>query len=120
MFHADPKGILALVAVALCWALAVVLFRTGSRGSMARKLSLLLVFEGVTLGTSDATLLLLTSVEDTFNQYPWLEPWTWKVHAFGDCVMLFLYPLFLAPALQTRLTRPFTDKRFKSAYWLLP
>jgi hypothetical protein len=39
MFHADPRGFLALLAVAMCWALAVVLYRVGVPGSAARKLS---------------------------------------------------------------------------------
>ncbi len=42
-------GILGLVAIAACWGLAVVLYRVGTAGSVARKLALLLVIEGVTL-----------------------------------------------------------------------
>ena len=45
-------GILGLVAIAACWALAVVLYRVGTAGSVARKLSLLLVVEGFTLTTA--------------------------------------------------------------------
>ncbi len=49
MFQANSVGILALVALAMCWGLAVVLYRVGTTGSVARKLSLLLVVEGATL-----------------------------------------------------------------------
>ncbi len=45
-------GILGLVAIAACWGLAVVLYRVGTAGSVARKLALLLAIEGVTLLTA--------------------------------------------------------------------
>lgn len=51
MFHI---GVLGLVAIAACWGLAVVLYRVGPPGSMARKLALLLVVEGVALFTAVA------------------------------------------------------------------
>ena len=49
MFQASAMGIMGLFAVAMCWALAVVLYRVGESGSVARKLALLLVVEGITL-----------------------------------------------------------------------
>lgn len=52
MFHANPEGVLAVAAILLSWALAVVLHRVGAPGTMARKLSLLLIIEGFVLGTS--------------------------------------------------------------------
>ena len=55
-------GILALVAVAMCWSLAVVLYRVGTAGSVARKLALLLVIEGVTLAPGYIDLLLTPAV----------------------------------------------------------
>ncbi|HEY2396839.1 MAG TPA: hypothetical protein VGH81_12815 [Rudaea sp.] len=45
MLLADPQAILALIAVAMCWSLSVVLLRTGVRGSVARKLALVLFVE---------------------------------------------------------------------------
>jgi hypothetical protein len=113
MFIADPRGILALVAVAMCWALAVVLFRAGLPGSMARKLSLLLVFEGVTLVSSGSVWYLFATPVATITQYPWLEPAFRIVHTLGDCAMLALYPAFLAAALHTKFTRPFGSKRMR-------
>jgi hypothetical protein len=44
-------------------------------------------------------------------------PVTFALHTLGDCAMLALYPIFLAPALQTRLTRPFADKRVQLAVY---
>ena len=111
MFRADPEGIIAVVAVLMSWALAVVLYRVGAAGSVARKLSLLLVFEGLTLGTSDSAMLLLASLSSYYEQYPWVVPGQSMIHTFGDCGMIALYPPFLAAALRTKLTRPFASRR---------
>ena len=35
MIHIHPAGILALIALAMCWILAVVLYRVGTAGSVA-------------------------------------------------------------------------------------
>jgi hypothetical protein len=115
MFHPDPRGILALVAVAICWTLAVVLRRVGMRGSVARKLALLLVVEGMTLGSSSSVDFLLTSPAEFWGRHPTLGTASMFVHTLGDCAMLALYPPFLAAALQTPLTRPFAVKRVQIA-----
>jgi hypothetical protein len=103
----DWSSILGLVAVGLCWALAVVLFRVGSTGSGSRKLAILLVIEGIALITN-VVFLYLAEVG-----------WSWEhgvmkagyfVHTVADCLMLVLYPAFLAAALKTKLTRFFTRK----------
>jgi tellurite resistance protein len=113
VFHADPRGILAVVAIAMCWALAVVLYRVGTPGSVARKLGLLLVIEGVTLGSSSSLEFLLISPSEAYRLYrPWFDV-QFIIHTLGDCAMLALYPPFLAAALQTPMTRPFADKRVK-------
>lgn len=119
MFQADLEGILSLIAVLLSWALAVILFRVGSAGSVARKLAVLLVFEGITLGSSDAIFNLLVSPADLYQQYPWLDTVQHIIHTFGDCGMIALYPPFLAAALQTRLTRPFGRKRMRNGLTIL-
>ncbi len=62
MFQYDPYGILALVALAMCLALAVVLYRVGMTGSVARMLALLLVVEGVTLISTGFIDLFFTPV----------------------------------------------------------
>ncbi len=99
----------------MSWALAVLLFRVGTPGSVARKLALLLVFEGVTLGSSDAGLFVLASPDDIFRQYPWFGNAQMIVHTLGDLGMFALYPPFLAVALQTKLTHPFANQRVRIA-----
>lgn len=113
MFQVDPLGILGFVAVAMCWALASVLYRVGAPGGVARKLSFLLLVEGVTLGSTGYIDLFLSPTTHAYRLYPeWLQVEA-IVHTAGDCAMLALYPPFLAAALQTSLTRPFADKRMR-------
>lgn len=110
MFQFSTMGMFALIAVAMCWSLAVVLFRVGTPGSVARKLSLLLLVEGVTLiSTGYIDLFLAESVRAT----PFYETFFYAegvIHTAGDCAMLALYPPFIAAALRTRLTSPFATK----------
>jgi hypothetical protein len=113
MLHADLTGIVALIAVAMSCALAVVLFRVGGSGSVARKLALLLVVEAAALASSSSIDLLLAAVDDFYRRHPAVPFAELMVHALADCGMLVLYPPFLAAALQTRLTRPFADKRLR-------
>ena len=110
MFQFNLVSALALVATAMCWSLAVVLFRTGTPGSVARKLSLLLSIEGMTLITSGYIDLMMTA---ELTERGWYEEWfqaQFIVHTIGDCAMLALYPPFLAFALNTPLTRPLGRK----------
>jgi len=110
-------GILGLVAVGMCWSLAVVLYRVGPTGSVARQLALLLVVEGVTLVTAGFPELALLgddqAVANFYQQHPQLGQATFMIHTLGDCAMFALYPPFLAAALHTKLTRPFGDKRVR-------
>jgi hypothetical protein len=119
MFHASPWGILAIIAVAMCWALAVVLFRVGTPGSVARKLSLLLVVEGMTLGTSAAPWFILTSIQDFHAANPLFANVKDYLHLIGDCAMLALYPAFLAAALQIPMTRVFGSKQGRAGLLLV-
>jgi hypothetical protein len=113
MFQIHTVGILALVAVAMCWALAMVLFRVGTPGSVARRLSLLMAFEGVTLISTGYIDLLLSPELQAHQFFPkWLMVEE-ILHTLGDCVMFALYPPFLAAALQTSLTRPFGSKQMQ-------
>ena len=99
----------------MCLALAVLLYRVGMSGSVARMLGLLLVVEGVTLISTGFIDLFLTPATQEASWYPgWLKAEEF-VHTFGDCAMLALYPPFLAAALQTKLTRPFANKRIQLA-----
>lgn len=107
MFQFNTISFFAFIAVAMCASLAVVLYRVGTPGSLARKLSLLLVVEAVTLVSTGYIDLLFTDAITSHSAYP-----TWfavesQVHTFGDAAMLALYLPFLALALNTSLTRPF-------------
>ena len=89
------------------------LFRVGASGSVARMLSLLLVVEGVTMVSTGYLDLFLTEAARTHSLYPVFFRAEEIVHTLGDCAMLALYPAFLAAALQTSLTRPFSDNRIR-------
>ena len=115
MFQIDPIGILALVSVAQCWALALLLYRVSAPGSVARKLSLLLVVEGVTLVSTGYIDLFLTAEARAHRWYPQFYRAEEIIHTLGDCAMLALYPPFLAVALQTKLVRPFAQKGVRIA-----
>ena len=110
MLQAEPVGILGLVAVAMCWSLAIMLFRVGMPGTASRRLAVLLVVEGVTLGTTGFIDLFLTPAARELHFYPVMVHVEEIVHTMGDCAVLALYPVFLATALQTKLTRPFARK----------
>lgn len=104
-------GAFGLIASFSCWIFAVVLYRVGLPGSAARRLSALLVVEGITLVSSGYIDNTLGLGEQFYASYPqWSRAW-FVVHTFGDCAMVALYPPFLAAALQTKLTRPFATKR---------
>jgi hypothetical protein len=119
MIQFNSVAALALVAVAMCWSLAVVLFRVGASGSVARKLSLLLVVEGATLiSTGFLDLLLSEAVLESSWHPRWLL-FESVVHTLGDCLMLVLYPSFLAAALRTPLTRPLATGPARIAISLL-
>jgi len=113
VFQANPYGIFGLVAVAMCWALAVVLYRVGPAGSVARKLALLLVIEGFILVTGGYIDVLLTPAATASSWYPLFSQAGFIVHLIGDCALLALYPPFLDAALHTKLTRPFGNKRVR-------
>ena len=115
MLKFDALGCLGLAAVVLCWGLAAVMYRVQSAGGIARMLALLLVVEGIMLVSTGYIDMFLTASVRGHSAYP-----TWLfseeiVHTFGDCAMLALYPPFLALALQTKLTRPFANKRMRIA-----
>ncbi|MDX1487680.1 MAG: hypothetical protein R3268_05720, partial [Acidiferrobacterales bacterium] len=116
MLNIHLIGILGLIAIAACWGLAVVLYRVGTSGSVARKLALLLLVEGVTLATAGFPEFVLGKDQyEIFVQYPVLSFFYFVLHHIGDASMLALYPAFLALALQTKLTRPFAGKKMRIA-----
>jgi len=117
MFQTNAMGIFGLISVAMCWALAGVLYRVGATGSVARELSLLLVVEGVILVTGGSIELFMTPAATASSWYPAYEQVKDMIHLLGDCVILALYPPFLAAALHTKLTRPFAARRIRIGLW---
>ena len=113
MFQANAMGVFGLFSVAMCWALAGVLYRVGASGSVARKLSLLLLVEGFILVTGGSIGLFMTPAATASSWYPAYQQIASAVHLLGDCLMLALYPPFLAAALHTKLTRPFAARRMR-------
>jgi len=111
MFQFNPVGLLAFVAFTMCLSLAFVIFRVGIPGSTARRLSLLLVIEGVTLfSTGYIDLFLGPDIKSLAFYSAWVRAEE-IVHTVGDCAMLALYPPFLAVALATPITQPFARKK---------
>ena len=117
MLHVQLIGILGLIAIALCWGLAVVLYRVGTPGSVARKLAVLSVIEGVVLATAGFPEFAF-AVDEAFLKRA-LETSEFSfvlglIHHLGDGLMIVLYPPFLALALNTSLTRPFANARVRA------
>jgi hypothetical protein len=106
-------GILGLVAVTACWALAVVMYRVGGAGTVARKLAFLLVVEGFVLVTAGYPEFVLQLPDNFFETREILYFFMGVAHHGGDGLMVILYPPFLALALNTSLTRPFANKRVR-------
>ena len=119
MLQFSSIGMLALAALALCWGLATVLFRVSPSGSTGRQLSLLLFVEGVTLVSTGYLDLFLTEAAKTASWYPTFFRIEEIVHTAGDCLMLALYPPFLAAALKTPLTAPFGTRNARIVLLLL-
>lgn len=87
----NPWGFTGLFAVLSAWGLAAFLRRAAIQDAQVRLFSAVLVVEGLVLVTASAGLVMLLRIEPTPNYY-------WA-HHIADCVMLALYPLFLAYAL---------------------
>jgi hypothetical protein len=117
MLQFSLLGTFGLLTSVTCWVFAVILFRVGTRGSEARKLALLLAIEGVTLATSNYVELYLTPAGFASTAYQTYHPISFILHILGDCLMLALYPVFLAAALKTKLARPFATKRVRVVLW---
>jgi hypothetical protein len=110
-------GILGLIAIAACWGLAVVLYRVGTPGSVARKLSVLLLIEGFVLATAEFPEFASSLPPDFwgtfFESHVALSFALNLAHHLGDAAMIALYPPFLALALNTKLTRPFANRQVR-------
>lgn len=108
-----PIGIIGLLAIVACWALAVVLYRVGTTGSVARKLTVLLVAEGFVLLTAGFPAFALNVPLSFYESHSIMFFLMGLFHHLCDSAMISLYPPFLALALNTKLTRPFANKRVR-------
>jgi len=115
MFQVTAWGIFGLASVIVCWALAWVLMRVGMPGSVARKLALLLTVEGFALLTTGIWYDFLAPEFHDRSVVSVLGAISFHAHTFFDCVMLALYPPFLAASLRTKLTLPFSTRRAQIA-----
>jgi len=116
MFQVTPWAVFGLASVTICWALALVLLRVGMPGSVARKLALLLTVEGFALLTTGIYLDFLSPEFAARVSESVFGDLSFHAHTLFDCMMLALYPPFLAASLQTKLTRPFAAQRNR---WIL-
>ena len=119
MLQFSSIGLLAIIACALCWSLAAVVFRVSLAGSAARQLSLLLVVEGAGMISTGYLDLFLTEATRSASWYPAFFRVEEVIHTAGDCLELALYPPLLAAALRTRLTSPFGTKRARIVLLIL-
>jgi hypothetical protein len=112
MWYVPAVGVLGLTAIAMCWALAVVLYRVAPKGSTARKLAVLLVIEGLTLFTAGFPEFVMGMEWANHYQeiYPTLGLASFLFHHLSDGAMIALYPPFLAAALATGFTARFARK----------
>ena len=118
MTNVQLIGLLGVTAIAACWGFAIVLFRVGGSGSVARMLSLLFFVEGITLFTAQFPDMLVGLGDAYYAAHPTYVQFTFTAHTIGDAAMLALYPPFLAAALKTRLTRPFASRRVQIGWAL--
>jgi hypothetical protein len=81
--------------------------------SVARKLAILLVIEGFVLISAGFPQMTFEVVDSFTNSHPWSYFIGGFVHHMSDAAMIALYPLFLAFALNTNITRPFAEKRVR-------
>lgn len=114
MLNVQFIGFVGLVAIAACWGLAVILYRIRTTGNAARLLSILLVVEGIVLATAGfpefASGLPVDFWKSFYGSNSALRMLQTLAHHLGDAAMIALYPTFLAFALNTKLTRPFTKR----------
>jgi hypothetical protein len=106
----DVRNVPGIIGVLVCFGFAIWLWRIGTRGSTARQLSVLLVIEGITLGTSGSLNFGMSPPQQNPDGTWPLGRVLWSVlHHVGDVAIIALYPPFLANVLRTRWTMPFAN-----------
>ena len=96
-FTINPWGLTGAFAILLAWSLAVFLLRSADRDRQTVLFALVLLVEGAVLITAGAGLVTLLNLQVTQDYY--------IPHHIADCVLLVVYPLFLAYALPQRPLR---------------
>ncbi len=96
-FTINPWGLTAAFAVLMAWSLAVFLLRSAERDRLTVLFSLVLLVEGAVLVTAGVGIVKLLNLSGPLDN--------WWSHHTADCLMLLVYPLFLARALPQRFLR---------------
>jgi hypothetical protein len=110
----DIRGILAIIAVLMCFALSVIVFRVSQPDTTARQLAWLLLLEGMTLGSSSGPIFIFALGEQIFDLYPQFGYLSAVLHYACDSAMIAVDPVFLASALQTPMTKIFNKPVFRN------
>ena len=95
-FTINPWGLTGAFAVLMAWSLAAFLLRSADRDRLTVLFALVLIVEGAVLITAAAGLV--TSLNLSVPER--------HAHHLADCVMLAVYPLFLAQALPQKILEP--------------
>ncbi len=97
-FAINPWGLTGAFAVLMAWSLAVFLLRSAERDRLTLLFAIVLLIEGAVLITANAGLVTLLNLSVTPRYY--------LAHHTADCLMLLVYPLFIAHALPQRFLNP--------------
>ena len=97
-FTINPWGFTSAFAVLMAWSLAVFLLRSAERDRLTVLFAVVLLVEGAVLITAAAGLVTLLNLSVTRDYY--------LAHHAADCLMLLVYPLFIAQALPQSFLKP--------------
>ena len=97
-FTINPWGLTGAFAILMAWSLAVFLLRSAERDRLTVLFAIVLLVEGAVLFTSSSGIALLLKLSPPIR-------WYTVAHHTADCLMLIVYPLFLAHALPQRFLR---------------
>lgn len=96
-FTINPWGLTGAFAVLMAWSLAVFLLRSAERDRLTILFAIVLLAEGAVLITAGVGYVKLLNLSGPLDN--------WWSHHTADCLMLLVYPLFLAHALPQRFLR---------------
>ncbi len=96
-FTINPWGLTGAFAVLTAWSLAAFLLRSAERDRLTVLFAIVLLVEGAVLVTASVGFVKLLNLSGPLDN--------WWSHHTADCLMLLVYPLFLAHALPQRFLR---------------